>query len=252
VAPVSQLDVTIASKGYPPIGQAPAHPALSNLQITLKASEFVCVLGPSGCGKTTLLNCIAGLDRDYDGEIVLPSVHGRARPVIGYVFQNPRLLPWRTVIENIELVLDPKQRDPGLVEELLEVTGLQPFRHAYPERLSLGLERRAALVRAFAVQPDVLLMDEPFVSLDEPTAQRLRALLLQVWQARPTTVVFVTHDLREAIQLADRLLLLSPAPGTLLADIEIGIARDRRADPAAVEAFRTRLIRENPLFHREF
>ncbi len=252
MAPLSRLEIDIQHKLFPSVGEAPAHAALRNLRMNLRGSEFVCVLGPSGCGKTTLLNCIAGLDRNYDGRITLPSVHGRAQPAIGYVFQNPRLLPWRTVIENIELVLDSADSDRSQVEGLLAVTGLEPFRHTYPSRLSLGLERRVALVRAFAIEPDVLLMDEPFVSLDEPTAQRLRSLLLRVWQDRPTTVVFVTHDLREAIQLADRLLLLSPAPGNVLADIAIDIARDRRSDPAAVEAFRTRLIRDNPLFHRDF
>jgi len=252
VAPLTQFEIDIRQKLFPSVGAAPAHAALRDLQMNLRSSEFVCLLGPSGCGKTTLLNCIAGLDRDYDGRIVLPSVHGRAQPAIGYVFQNPRLLPWRTVAENVELVLDRTDGDRSQVEELLAATGLEPFRHTYPARLSLGLERRVALVRAFAIEPDLLLMDEPFVSLDEPTAQRLRLLLLRVWRDRPTTVVFVTHDLREAIQLADRLLLLSPAPGTVLAEVAIDIARDRRSDPAAIEDFRTRLIRENPLFHRDF
>lgn len=245
------LDIDIREKTYPPVGRAPAHLALRGLKISLRGEEFVCIVGPSGCGKTTLLHCIAGLDQDYDGRITLPSIAGRSRPVIGYVFQNPRLLPWRTVIENIELVLDKGQRDPELVDELLAIAGLESFRHAYPARLSLGLERRVALIRAFAVQPDVLLMDEPFVSLDEPTAQRLRSLLLRVWRDRPRTVVFVTHDLREAIQMADRLLLLSRAPGTLLADIPVPVPREDRQDPRAIEAFRSELIAEYPGLDRD-
>lgn len=251
MAPVTRLDIEIREKRYPPVGRAPAHLALEDLRISLQGSEFVCVLGPSGCGKTTLLNCIAGLDESYAGRITLPSGHAGPRPVIGYVFQNPRLLPWRTVVENIELVLGPEQLRSGLVDELLAATGLEAFRHAYPGRLSLGQERRVALVRAFAVQPDLLLLDEPFVSLDEPRAQRLRRLLLNVWKDRPTTVLFVTHDLREAIQLADRIVLLSAAPGTVLSDIRVDIDRARRGDEAEIEAFRGRLIRDDPLFHRD-
>ncbi len=248
---MSHLEIDIRQKRYPPVGRAAAHEALRNLRTTLQAREFACILGPSGCGKTTLLNCLAGLDNDYEGAISLPPVPGRGHPVIGYVFQNPRLLPWRTVIENIELVLSPDRLRPDLLDELLAVTGLEAFRHAYPGRLSLGLERRVALVRAFAIQPDVLLMDEPFVSLDEPTARRLRSLLLQVWRDRPTTVVFVTHNLREAIQLADRIVLLSKAPGTVLADIPVEIARDERGEASVVEAYRSRLIEENPALYRE-
>ncbi len=250
MAPVTRLDIEIREKRYPPVGRAPAHLALRDLRISLQGSEFVCVLGPSGCGKTTLLNCIAGLDESYEGRITLPSGRAGPRPVIGYVFQNPRLLPWRTVVENIELVLDPEQARSGVVDELLAATGLEDFRHAYPGRLSLGMERRVALVRAFAVQPDLLLLDEPFVSLDEPTAQRLRLMLVEIWRDRPTTVIFVTHDLREAIQLADRIVLLSPAPGSVRADIPVDIARGERRQSDVVEGFRTRLIRETPELYR--
>jgi NitT/TauT family transport system ATP-binding protein len=251
MAPVTRLEIEIREKRYPQVGRAPAHLALQDLRMSLRGSEFVCVLGPSGCGKTTLLHCVAGLDEDFQGRVILPSGRAGPRPVIGYVFQNPRLLPWRTVIENVELVLSPKQARSGLVDELLAATGLEAFRHAYPGRLSLGLERRVALVRAFAVQPDLLLLDEPFVSLDEPTAQRLRLLLVEIWRDRPTTVIFVTHDLREAIQLADRIVLLSPAPGTVRADIPVTIARGERRETAVVEGFRTRLIKENPALYSE-
>ena len=249
MAPVTRLDIEIREKRYPTVGRAPAHLALRDLRISLQGSEFVCVLGPSGCGKTTLLNCIAGLDEGFAGQITLPSGRAGPRPVIGYVFQNPRLLPWRTVVENIELVLGPEQARSGLIDELLAATGLEDFRHAYPGRLSLGMERRVALVRAFAVQPDLMLLDEPFVSLDEPTARRLRLMLVEIWRDRPTTVIFVTHDLREAIQLADRIVLLSPAPGTGRADIPVTIGRDNRGAPEVIESFRTRLIEENPALY---
>ena len=128
-----------------------------------------------------------------------------------------------------------------MVEELLDAMGLMEFRHAYPERLSLGMTRRVALARAFAVKPDLLLMDEPFVSLDEPTAERLRLLLLDIWQARPTTVLFVTHDTREAAELADRVILLTPSPGTLQSIIEIETPRGQRHDPEIIDAIRQRI-----------
>jgi NitT/TauT family transport system ATP-binding protein len=250
VAPVSGLEVEIRRKRFPAVGDAQSHEALRDVAFKVRSDEFVCLTGPSGCGKTTLLNIVAGLDRDYDGRLALPVPQGRAEPVIGYVFQEPRLLPWYTVIENIELVLPRDRADRGLVDELLTAAGLEPFRAVYPQRLSLGMSRRVALVRAFAVEPDLLLLDEPFVSLDEPTAQRLRVLLLDILARRPTTVLFVTHNLREALFLAERILLLSPAPGTLVADVPVPLARAERGDSSALEACRTKLLAERPAMAR--
>jgi len=242
VAPVTELRIDIRAKRFPAVGQAPPVTALKDLQFSVRGGEFVCVLGPSGCGKTTLLNIIAGLDREFDGTIDLPVATARPRPVIGYVFQTPRLLPWRTVEENITLVLDPAQVRSGIVGDLLEATGLSAFRHAYPGRLSVGMTRRVALARAFAVMPDLLLMDEPFVSLDEPTAERLRLLLLDIWQARPTTVLFVTHDTREAAQMADRVVVLTPSPGSVRSIIAIDTPRRERSDPDAYARIRRRIF----------
>lgn len=247
---MSDLILDIGEKRYAAVGAAPEHVALKDLHVTVRHGEFVCLLGPSGCGKTTLLNIVSGLDRDYDGRVSLPSVAERGEAVIGYVFQTARLLPWRSVAENIELVLKPEQIASGVVEELLAATGLSKFRDAYPQRLSIGMGRRVALARAFAVQPDLLLLDEPFASLDEETAQRLRVLLLEIWRTRPTTVLFVSHNLREAIFVADRILLLSGSPGTLLTDIAVNLPRDARVRPAEIEAYRERLIRENPEVYR--
>ena len=220
-------------------------PVLGELKFTAEKGEFVAILGPSGCGKTTLLNLIAGLDGAYEGEIAFDGTTGGVAPDIGpdigYVFQNPRLLPWRTVFENLCLVLNEPDDAMGLVEKLLADAGLTEFRDAYPEKLSLGQRRRAAIVRAFAVKPDLLLMDEPFVSLDRPTAERLRALLLEIWRARPTTVLFVTHDLDEAIALADRVLVLSESPARIVADVPIAVPRQERMTPAMLEEFRKRL-----------
>ncbi len=182
---------------------------IANLKLSLRSNEFICLVGPSGCGKTTLLNIIANLDTQYQGEISLGKQH--AKPKIGYVFQNPRLLPWRTVRENIELVLKDKQA-PEIIDSLLESMQLTEAQDDYPEQLSLGMCRRASIIRAFAVNPDILLMDEPFVSLDAPTARQIRNLLIKLWNHRPHTILFVTHNLREAISLADRLVFLSPSP----------------------------------------
>lgn len=211
-------------------------PTIYQFDLTIHANEFVCLVGSSGCGKTTLLNCLAGLDKQFSGQISVEPKH--TSPKIGYVFQNPRLLPWRTVRENIELVLPDVNAD---VDALLEFMQLTKCQHEYPERLSLGMNRRVAIIRAFAVNPDLLLMDEPFVSLDPPTARDVRTLLLQLWQQRPHTVLFVTHDLREAIALADRLIFLKANPMTVLRDVSVSIPRNQR-DENAIEDFRRQLL----------
>lgn len=236
---MSDIQVIIKRKVY----RGQSSPVIENLKLSLKSGEFVCLLGPSGCGKTTLLNCIAGLDKAYDGDISVGDQH--TQPKIGYIFQNPRLLPWRTVRENIELVLE-KQQSPAIIAPLLEAMQLTQAQHEYPERLSLGMSRRVAISRAFAIDPDVLLMDEPFVSLDAPTARQVRELLQTLWQQRPHTVLFVTHDLREAIALADKLVFLSTAPMTVIREIMVPIARTERPDEAAVEDFRQQLKRDYP------
>jgi NitT/TauT family transport system ATP-binding protein len=242
VAPLGGLAIDVRLKRFAAVGQAPAVVALKDLRFDVALGEFVCVLGPSGCGKTTLLNIVAGLDSAYDGRVVLPPGPGGGRPVIGYVFQQPRLLPWRTVEENLRLVLRRRQADSDIIDELLEATGLSQFRHAYPERLSVGMSRRVALARAFAVEPTLLLMDEPFVSLDEPTADRLRQLLLDIWRRRPTTVLFVTHDTREAVVLADRVVGLSASPGSVESVVSVDVPRNERADPALLEDVRCRVF----------
>ena len=247
MAAVTEVRIAIRKKVFPPSPAYAASPVIVDLSIELAAGEFLCLVGPSGCGKSTLLNIVAGLDLDFRGRIDFGT--GGKPPRIGYVFQNPRLLPWRTVRENVELAMPADRIDHALVDHLLEVMGLASLQHQYPERLSLGMSRRAAIVRAFAIQPDLLLMDEPFVSLDAPTARRIRQLLIAVWQERPHTVLFVTHDLREAIALADRLLFLSPAPARVLAEVPVGIPRTDRDDEAAIERFRSELIGGIPVLN---
>ncbi len=243
---MSRLTIDIKRKAYPRADREAGPPVLESLRLRLEEREFVCVLGPSGCGKTTLLNCVAGLDRDFAGRVDLPHVQGRETAAIGYVFQNPRLLPWLSVRQNIDLVLKEGAADEKAVLALLAEAGLEALQDAYPERLSLGQERRASIVRAFAVQPDVLLLDEPFVSLDEATAQRLRLLLLAVWRQRPASVLFVTHDLREAIFLADRIVLLSQGPATVVADIPVELPREERRSAQKLEIYRHSLVDKHP------
>jgi ABC-type nitrate/sulfonate/bicarbonate transport system ATPase subunit len=227
----TELTLDIAEKRYPGENDRGAVIALKGLQARVSPNEFCALFGPSGCGKSTLLNIIAGIDRSYLGRVGFDG--GRA-PRVGYVFQNPRLLPWRTVRENLELVRR-RGADPETVDELIREVGLVDATEAYPARLSGGMARRAALARAFAVEPDLLLLDEPFVSLDAAAANRLRALLLRLVTARPTTVLLVTHDAEEAVTLADRILLLSPAPGRVLAEMPISIPREKRQDRSTLE-----------------
>ena len=195
---------------------------LRDIRLSLSPGRLAALVGPSGCGKTTLLRCIAGLDREFRGRIVLP---GEAR--LGVVFQEPRLLPWRTVEENIRLAA-PEASDAA-VDQLLDALGLAGHRKHYPGELSLGLARRVGLARAFAVEPNVLLMDEPFVSLDALLAQELRLELAALLGRRPVTTLLVTHDTMEAAQLADTVYLLSARPAHVLAQIDLTSPREARS-----------------------
>ena len=236
------ININIKSKLFSATGRVGQHLAISDFQLSLCEGEFVCLVGPSGCGKTTLLNIIADLDNDYEGAI---SFSEQQNPKIGYVFQNPRLLPWRTVRENIELAIENTASSDN-VDALLETMQLNEFQHVYPERLSLGMSRRVAIIRAFALNPDLLLMDEPFVSLDMPAARQIKNQLVTLWLQRPHTVLFVTHDLREAITLADRIILLTATPMQIMQEVVVTIPRDDRDKEQVIEAFRQTLLDEYP------
>lgn len=227
-----EIRIRIDRKVYPAVARRGELAVLREVHLTVEPRSFVVITGPSGCGKSTMLNIIAGLDRDFDGCIEFM----QREPRLAFVFQTPRLLPWRTVYENVALVLPEGDPRRGHVDELLERVGLTEAAHAYPERISLGMQRRAALARAFVLEPDVLLMDEPFVSLDDPTAQGLRQLLIDLWTRRPTTVLFVTHDRMEAVMLATRLLRLSGGAATIAQDVEVSLSREDRANRDVVLA----------------
>ena len=191
-------------------------PVLGNIEFTLGVREIVALVGPSGCGKTTLLRIVGGLDTDFHGTI---NWDGTRVPRIGTVFQEPRLLPWRTVRQN--LLLAQPTANHELAEELLRSLDLVLFRNAYPRTLSLGMARRVAIARAFAIQPELLLLDEPFVSLDTMTAARSRDLLLNTWRERPTAVLLITHDRTEAMSLADRIIVLSDRPAHIVEEVVV-------------------------------
>lgn len=232
-APVADavLRVVIEGKRFPALGDAPPRHVLGPLRLVLAAHEVLVVTGPSGCGKTTLLNLVAGLDEEVDGRIERP---GQGR--LAYVFQEPRLLPWRTVEQNLALVLPRDAAARGRVARVLDEVGLAEAATTYASRLSLGMARRVALARAFVVEPDLLLLDEPFASLDRATAQRLRLLLLDLLETRRAAALFVTHDLEEAVLLGQRLLVLTASPATVAAELPIALDPALRRDEAAVAA----------------
>jgi NitT/TauT family transport system ATP-binding protein len=228
----SPVRIRIARKSFPAIGGRDEQTVLRDVAFDVAARSFVVLTGPSGCGKSTLLNIVAGLDTDYEGEIDL----GPGEPRMTFIFQTPRLLPWRTIRENLSLSLpdgDPRQAG---IDEMLERVGLTEAKNAYPERTSLGMQRRAALARGFIQEPDILLMDEPFVSLDDPTAHDLRALLVALWNTRPTTVLFVTHDRTEAVMLGTRILRLAAGSASIVADETVRLGPAERTDRDKVQA----------------
>ncbi len=216
---------------------------LRDVVFTIPDHELIVITGPSGCGKTTLLNLIAGLDADYHGHIELPP-HPDGEFPLSYVFQKPCLLPWRTLKENIMLALPSPQHSEAQVTSLLEKMGIADAADSYPSALSLGMARRTALARAFAVKAPLLLMDEAFSSIDELTSQRLRELLLSQLEISSRIVIFLTHNLREALFLGDRLLVMSKRPSTVVADLSLPGTRGR--PPAEVESLHKEILDQFP------
>ncbi len=217
------LELRIDAKSYRSADGTPVE-VVRGLDLRLEAGSFGALIGPSGCGKTTILKIAAGLDADFRGRIRAP---GSGR--LGIVFQEPRLLPWRTVEQNIRLALPGREAAAADLTELVETLGLSAHLAHYPGELSLGLARRAAIARAFAVRPDYLLLDEPFVSLDEAVADRLRHELTALTTRTRVTTLLVTHDLAEAIQLADRLFFLSDCPARVMFEKSLPPPRGARS-----------------------
>lgn len=237
------LDIDIVRKIFPDRGGR-SHVALAGLRVSARRGEFLCLVGPSGCGKSTLLNLVGGLDRDVEGRIRFD--HRAAGVGPGFMFQEPRLMPWLSVLENVLLVTDSSAAAKERAVALLRAMELGEVLNAYPGRLSGGMQRRVALARAFVIEPALLLMDEPFVSLDAPTADRLRAMLVELWQRCRSTVLFVTHDLREALALADRVCFLSAAPGRVVLELPVALPRPRAPNDPAVLTLQAQLLARHP------
>jgi NitT/TauT family transport system ATP-binding protein len=214
-------------------------PGVRGVSFNMEASEFVCIVGPSGCGKSTLLNIIAGFLTPSAGEI---RVGGQ--PVRGYgmdrgiVFQDfAQLFPWRTALANVAFGLEmkglPKSDREAIALEQLRLVKLENFARSYPHHLSGGMQQRVAIARALAYNPAVLLMDEPFAALDALTRDEMQRLLAEVWRTTRKTVIYVTHNVAEAVYLADRVVVMTPHPGTVKTEVPIRLARPR--DPLSIE-----------------
>ena len=216
--------------------------ALDRVDLTIGASEFIAVVGPSGCGKTTLLRIIAGLESGFGGTFRLAGekVNGPSRD-IGIVFQDATLLPWRTVLNNVLLPAQVLRMSDAVAMEsahqLLDLVGLKGFEDRYPHELSGGMRQRVSIARALIHDPAVLLMDEPFGALDALTRENMGLELLKIWDAARKTVFLITHSISEAVFLSDRVIVLSPRPGRILAEISINLPRPRSLDLLSDEAF---------------
>jgi NitT/TauT family transport system ATP-binding protein len=217
----------------------PLH-ALDSFSIDVREGEFVCVVGPSGCGKTTLLWSMAGLHSLSAGRVSLDGeVVKGPHPQIGMVFQEANLLPWRSLIRNIQLPFEIKRKKPDStwIAHLLDRVGLAGFEHKFPRELSGGMQQRASIVRALSFDPSVLLMDEPFGALDAFTRDEMNMMVEQIWLETRKTIVFITHNIAEAVFLSDRIFVMSARPGRLARTFEVPYARPRTLDVMAERDF---------------
>ncbi len=205
--------------------------AIDNITISARVGEFVCIVGPSGCGKSTLLRIIAGLLTPSDGAITFGDSREGSRHHTGLVFQDHGVFPWLTVLDNVALGLElqdvPRREREGRAREFIARARLEGFENNFPHELSVGMRQRVGVARAFASDVQLLLMDEPFGSLDSQTKRVMQQDLLELWQEARRTVVYVTHDVEEAIALGDRVLVFSPRPARIIADFPLSASRSR-------------------------
>jgi len=237
-----RLEVDITSKTYANATRE-RHDVLTGIRFALSPGEVGVFVGPSGCGKSTMLRILAGLDHDYDGRVSRPP---NAR--IGMVFQEPRLLPWRSVDDNVRLAAP--LADEAKLSSLFTILELNAHRSHFPGELSLGLARRVALARAFAVEPDFLILDEPLASLDDALAARLREEIATLVEQRAMITLLVTHNLDDAVRLGDRLFLLSARPARILREVAIPTPRAARRE-AEVTAIKAEIVRQPDAYRSE-
>jgi NitT/TauT family transport system ATP-binding protein len=235
------IEITGLCKTFPGSRDSEPIAALQDFTLTIEDNEFLTVLGPSGCGKTTLLRLIDGLMQWESGDILIDGEPVRGPgPDRAMVFQSFALMPWASVLSNITFGLElrgvPESQRKAKAMELIEMVGLSGFGHRYPTALSGGMQQRVGLARALAVEPKVLLMDEPFGALDEQTRRLLQEELLQIWETRRTTVVFITHSMEEAVLLGDRVVLMSARPGRIEEIVPVPLPRPRSSHVSSVEA----------------
>jgi NitT/TauT family transport system ATP-binding protein len=232
---VENLAVTFKRKGH-------CIQVLDAIDFKIEPGEFICLLGPSGCGKSTILNVIAGFIKPTNGYVFINKCHvdkpGADR---GFVFQQYSLLPWKTTFKNVEFGLKirgvPKNERRELVDYYLNRVGLYKHRNSYPYQLSGGMQQRASIIRALINSPSVLLMDEPFAALDAQTRHMMQSLLLDIWEELKPTVIFVTHDIEEAVFLSDRIFVMGVHPGCIKAKLQVPLPRPRMADTILSQDF---------------
>jgi len=220
---------------------------IKNISFTIDDGQFVCIVGPSGCGKTTILNSIAGI-LNYSGEIKIEDNNKEKSVKIGYVFQNSRLLNWLTIKENVLFSLQASKFDNNeankITQKYLSLVGINEISNKYPLFCSEGEKIRTSIARALAIQPDILLMDEPFSHLDEINARNLRTELLEIWQKEKRTIVFVTHNTLEAIYMADNIYILSNIPTYILNNIIIDLPRPRNSEDSKLIDYQKIVLKE--------
>lgn len=231
------LDLDISEKRFGAV------PVLDRVRLKLQAGQITSLVGPSGCGKSTLLRIVAGLERDYRGQarVLGEAVHVHSRHV-GFIFQEPRLLPWLTVAENVGFELGKAGARHPRVTELLGEVGLADFSNAYPKELSGGMAQRVAIARGLFTQPELLLLDEPFSAVDAFTRMRLQDLLLEIASHHGTTLLLVTHDIDEAVYLSDRVLVMAPRPGRVVAEVHNAEARPRDRNAPELARLKARVL----------
>ena len=238
------------TKTFPTPGRESRQTVIDSISLTAREGQFVSIVGPSGCGKSTLLNIIAGIEAHDGGSVSVAPRAAKAGtpPRIGYVFQSPRLLNWLTVEGNIRFVLEaqgiPRPAWQRLITKHLEMVGLGGQERNYPLNLSGGMQQRVAVARALAIEPDILLMDEPFSHLDAITARKLRFDLVDILAQAKPTILYVTHDLSEAVFLSDRIYMMSTRPARIFKEVEIDVPRPRDPEATEIIGLEKTLLRE--------